>query len=222
MWGKDGMKDTDDASKNWVDEDWVSLSAVQHFGYCPRQYALIYKEQIFQENVYTMSGRMAHARADEPGETVEDGVPVLRALQVWSDRYGLSGRCDVVEWRSGAPYPVEYKRGPLKASIHDDLQLCAQALCLEDMFHTDVSVGAIYHISSRHRREVAFDRALRAQVLDVAEQIRALKEVSELPPAVNDRRCTHCSLIDACLPELTDARPKPSWVALLEKEGILP
>lgn len=215
------MQDADVPEINWADDDWVSLSAIQHFSYCSRQYALIYKEQIFHDNVYTLSGRLGHERADEHGETVEEGVPAVRALQVWSDRYGLSGRCDVVEWRSGVPYPVEYKRGPLKVSIHDDLQLCAQALCLEDMFHVDVSVGAIYHISSRHRREVAFDRALRAQVLDVAGQIRAMKEVSELPPAVNDRRCIHCSLIDACLPELTDERHKPSWVALLEKEGIL-
>jgi len=204
---------------DWGDDDWVTLSALQHYSYCPRQFALIYKEQTFHENLYTMKGRLAHEKVDDVGTLLEDGIPVLRALSVWSDRYGLQGKCDVVELRDGQPYPVEYKHGRQKASIHDDVQLCAQALCLEEMFATNIPFGAIYHISSRRRRIVSLTETLREHVIDLAQEVRILSTNDILPPAVHDNRCRDCSLQEACMPSLTNAsQPIMHWSEIMEEE----
>jgi CRISPR-associated exonuclease Cas4 len=204
-----------------VDDEPVTLSALQHYSYCPRQYALMFREQIFQENMYTVSGKLGHERADEAGVEQHEDEVVIRALPVWSDTHQLVGKCDVVVLRAGVPYPVEYKRGPLSQSLHDDVQVCAEALCLEEMFHVPVAVGAIYSISSRHRREVQMTAALRSHVLDIADRIRELRRTDELPVAVNDRRCTHCSIQDLCLPQLTDGGAHPGWLTLLERDGAM-
>lgn len=211
--------DVQRAADEWTDDDWVTLSALQHYSYCPRQYALIYKEQIFDENYFTMRGRLAHERADEPGETLEGDSTVFRALTVWSDRFGLLGKCDVVELCDGVPYPVEYKHGRIHASIHDEVQLCAQAICLEEMFHTPILTGAVYHISSRHRREVHFTPALRELVLTIVEKIRTQRSIEELPAAFNDARCPDCSLIHVCMPEVNaEKTQEPYWHDRLPEE----
>ena len=183
-------------------EDPIMLSALQHWSYCPRQCALIHLEQAFDENVHTMRGNAAHARVDEPGfESFED-VRSERALPVWSDRLGLVGKCDVVEFHSdGHLYPVEYKHGRKKLQVHDDLQLAAQAMCLEEMFGKTISKGAIYHHTSRRRREVAITPELRQQVEETVAAIRAMLASGKLPPPVNDARCKECSLIDICQPQ---------------------
>jgi CRISPR-associated exonuclease Cas4 len=204
-----------------VDDEPVTLSALQHYSYCPRQYALMFREQIFQDNVYTVGGKLGHERADDAGVEQRDDEVVIRALPVWSDTHQLVGKCDVVVLRAGVPYPVEYKRGSLGQSVHDDVQVCAEALCLEEMFRVPVLVGAIYSISSRHRREVRMTAALRSRVLDIAERIRELRRTDELPTAVNDRRCTHCSIQDLCLPQLTDGGTHPEWLTLLERDGAM-
>jgi CRISPR-associated exonuclease Cas4 len=176
------------------------ISALEHYSYCPRQCALIHLEQTFDENLYTLRGRQAHERVDLPeGETAE-GIRVERALPLWSDRLGLVGRADAVEFRGETPYPVEYKHGPRRQWGHDDLQLCAQALCLEEMMGRPVPRGAVYHHSSRRRREVLFDAALRLRVEEVVAEIRLLLRQDKLPPPVNDSRCRHCSLKESCLP----------------------
>lgn len=195
----------------------VPLSALQHYSYCPRQCALIHVEQTFDENIFTMKGRWAHVRVDDDHVRSAAGHKVVTALQVWSDRHGLVGRCDVVEFWDGQPYPVEFKHGPRMPQIHDELQLCAQALCLEEMFHTNVPEGAIYHVTSRRRRVVQLTESLRHEVLDTADGVRNLWNQQSLPPAVHDERCIHCSLQSACMPEWTDGRNKPSWESLLDK-----
>lgn len=184
------------------EEDIVLISALEHFSYCPRQCALIHVERIFDENVFTLRGRRAHERADEAHTTLENGVRVERALPLWSDRLGLQGKGDVVEFHGdGRVVPVEYKHGARRERRHDDLQLCAQALCLEEMLDVPVHHGAIYSIQTRRRREVAFDEPLRADTCAAIEDVRALhKNTGPLPAAVNDKRCPKCSLIDACLP----------------------
>ncbi|MBX6395922.1 MAG: CRISPR-associated protein Cas4 [Alicyclobacillaceae bacterium] len=197
----------------WPEEDWVPISAIQHYSYCPRQWALIHIEQIFEENLFTMKGRWAHERVDEEGVQRTDGVRVYRALPVWSETHGLVGKCDLVEWRDGAPYPVEFKHGRIRRMIHDDLQVCAQGMCLEEMFGVPVPRGAVFHVRSRRRREVEFTSELRERVLMVAGAIRRLKTAERLPPAVRDRRCVHCSLKEACMPDLTDGhlREEVMW-----------
>lgn len=183
------------------DDDLVMISALEHYSYCPRQCGLIHVEQIFDENVFTLRGRAAHERTHEPISRIENGVRVERSLPLWSDRLGLTGAADVVEFHpDGRVYPVEYKHGAVQPHVHDELQLCAQALCLEEMLGTTVERGAIYSHQRRRRREVLLDSDLRDLTLDAIASVRAMQRSGRLPPPANDRRCPRCSLIDACLP----------------------
>ncbi len=187
--------------------DPIMLSALQHYSYCPRQCALIHVEQAFDDNVHTARGNAAHDKVDVAGYEVADGVRIERALPVFSDRLGLIGKCDVVEFHpNGAIYPVEYKHGPKRQKNHDDLQLAAQALCLEEMTGKPVTRGAIYHHSSRRRREVEITQALREQVSTTTIVIRAMLTSGKLPPPVNDDRCKECSLKEICQPEAMAAK----------------
>lgn len=190
------------AQSEWDENDLIMLSALEHYSYCPRQCALIHMEQSFDENVFTLRGRAVHEQVDQPEWTVEKGVRVERALPLWSNRLGLVGKADVVEFHGNIPYPVEYKHGPHRQKEHDDLQLCAQAMCLEEMTGQTVPKGAIFHHSSRRRREVEFTPVLRQKVEQYVTEIRAMLTNRVLPPAVNDARCKHCSLQKACLPSL--------------------
>ena len=184
------------------DEDPVMISALEHFSYCPRQFALIHIEQAFDDNVHTKRGNAVHERVDEPGVELREGVRVERALPVWSERLGLIGKCDLVEFETdGTPYPIEYKHGPKRVKEHDDLQLAAQALCLEEMTGKPVPKGAIYHFSSRRRREVNISATLREKMEAALVGIRSLMREGRLPPPVNDKRCDHCSLRNICQPE---------------------
>ena len=188
--------------------DAVPISALQHWSYCPRQCALIHVEQVFSDNVYTARGNAVHALVDEPGAARSGTVRIERAMPLWCDRLGLVGKADLVEFaRDGTPYPVEYKHGPRRKQIHDDLQLAAQALCLEEMTGRPVACGAIFHFSSRRRREVLIGDALRRAVGQAVVAVRELMASAALPPPVNDARCRNCSLIELCQPRiLVEAR----------------
>jgi CRISPR-associated exonuclease Cas4 len=187
----------------------VLISALEHYSYCPRQCALIHVEQTFEENIYTVQGHMLHERVDESIEEIRQDVRIERGLPLWSKHLGLVGRADVVEFhlqrtssgeRGLQPYPIEYKRSPRRQWGHDDLQLCAQALCLEEMTGHEVPSGAIYYHGSRRRKEVICDAALRQRVVETVVAIRQMLATGILPPAVNDARCQHCSLKESCLP----------------------
>lgn len=188
-------------------EDPIMLSALQHWSYCQRQCALIHVEQAFDENVFTMRGNAAHKRVDDPGFETFEGVRAERALPVWSERLGLIGKCDVVEFHpDGHIYPVEYKHGRKREKMHDDLQLAAQAMCLEEMTGRTITHGAIYHHGSRRRREVAITQELRDKVEDSVNAIRAMMHSGRLPPPVNDARCKECSLKEICQPQVVAGR----------------
>jgi CRISPR-associated exonuclease Cas4 len=187
----------------------IPLSALQHWSYCPRQCALIHVEQAFEENVHTLRGQAVHRHVDEPGFEEGAGHRVERALPVWCERLGLSGKCDVVEFGpDGTPYPVEYKHGIKRAKVHDDLQLAAQAVCLEEMTGKAVPRGAIFHHASRRRREVLIDAPLRRKLEKTVAAVRAMLAAGTLPPPVNDARCRECSLRDICQPEILSAMGK--------------
>ena len=187
---------------DFYDDNPIMLSALQHWSYCPRQCALIHLEQAFDENVHTLRGNAAHERVDAPGYETFEGARVERALPVFSDTLGLVGKCDVVEFRTdGTLYPVEYKHGKKREKLHDDLQLAAQAVCLEEMTGKPVPKGAIYHHGSRRRREVEINAALRQQMLETIAAIRTMLASGQLPPPVNDKRCKECSLIEICQPQ---------------------
>jgi len=184
----------------------VMISALQHYSYCPRQCALIHVEQVFDENLYTLRGHRVHKKAhDDLGTAVEEGVRIERGTPLFSERLGLIGKADVVEFHpdgtpEGVPYPVEYKSGPRRESRHDDVQLCAQAMCLEEMMGKAVPRGAVFHHGSRRRRDVRFDVGLRELTEETVREVRRLLVKGAVPPPVADARCPKCSLFDACMP----------------------
>lgn len=180
----------------------VMISALEHYSYCPRQCALIHIEQTFDENIYTLKGHIAHERVDQATIRNEDERRVERGLPLWSRRLGLTGRADVVEFYDDIPYPVEYKLGKQRKWQYEAIQVCAQALCLEEMTGFPVPKGAIYYCSSRVRREVIFDTYLRETVAQVAEAVRMQLKSCIVPAPVNDQRCEKCSLIESCLPNV--------------------
>jgi len=188
-----------------IDEP-IMISALEHWAYCPRQCGLIHVEQAFADNIHTARGHALHDRVDDPGWESQPGARVERALPVWSDRLGLIGKCDVVEFRSdGSIYPVEYKHGGKRVKLHDDLQVAAQALCLEEMTGKPVATGAIFHHTSRRRRELVITDDLRKLVEEAVSAIRAMLTAGKLPPPVNDKRCKECSLKEICQPEAVSA-----------------
>ena len=183
--------------------DPIPISALQHWSYCPRQAALIHLDGVWSDNPFTMRGHILHERADLPGSDLRGDVRVERALPLFCRRLNLSGRADAVEFHpDGRIVPVEYKSGRRKARAADDLQLCAQALCLEEMFGRAVPEGAIFHAPNRRRRVVAFTEPLRETLRSVVADIAAMLASRTLPPAVHDARCRDCSLHLLCLPEL--------------------
>jgi CRISPR-associated exonuclease Cas4 len=179
----------------------ILISAIEHYSYCPRQCALIHVEQTYEENLYTMRGKLAHERVDSGDDAPNRGVETLRGIPLWSERYGLRGKADVVEMRSDGPYPIEYKVGK-RHGPHADFQLCAQALCLEEMLDVAVPRGAIYYAAAKKRHEVVFEHPLRERTIAIIGAIRAMLVEQRLPDAPNDERCPKCSLINACLPHV--------------------
>lgn len=215
----------------------LPLSLLNDYLYCPRRAALKVVEGWRAANYETDRGDLVHEHADLPGYEVAKGVTLLRALPVWSDRLGLSGKCDIVEVTGSTrdlmspgstrfqrvsggilppsdnqprPFasvkPVEFKVGPRRKFENDDVQVCAQALCLEEMFATHIPGGAIYHADSKRRREVEFTPALRELTERTVADLHALLEADSVPPAhYIEGRCEKCSLFETCLPRLTDA-----------------
>jgi CRISPR-associated exonuclease Cas4 len=204
-----------------VEADPIPLSALQHWAYCPRQCALIHMEQAFDDNLHTLRGNALHARVDQPGLTSERGLRVERALPLWHDGLGLIGKADVVEFQpDGTPYPVEYKQGSRHKAADiaacDELQLAAQALCLEAMTGRPVPEAALFYASSKRRRVLPIGPALREQVAQASAAVRALLASERLPAPLQGEAaqqcCKGCSLHDRCQPEaaasaaLTQAR----------------
>ncbi len=189
----------------------VLISALNQYVFCPRRCALMHIEGIWRDNEHTRAGTLLHDRADEPSYEADKDVTVLRALPLWSERYGLAGTADIVEFRQGEPAPVEYKKGKRRKFDNDDVQLCAQAFCLEEMFACEVAAGYIYHAGSRRRREVLFDWRLREETARVIEAVRQMLAARVTPAAELKPRCAGCSLRGVCMPELTGSLPPASF-----------
>ncbi|MCR9211952.1 MAG: CRISPR-associated protein Cas4 [bacterium] len=202
------------------DEDLLAISALQHYLFCPRQCALIHLEQVWAENHLTMEGLLMHERADSPTHETRpagDGVSVRveRALPIRSLELGLIGKADIVEFHHSRDtdtalqiIPVEYKRGKPKANDCDRVQLCAQALCLEEMCSTEVTAisiesGALFYGTKRRRTEVVFDEELRERTMQTIETLRTMIDSQMTPAAVRTKACEKCSLIELCLPDAT-------------------
>ncbi|HYU34929.1 MAG TPA: CRISPR-associated protein Cas4 [Thermoanaerobaculia bacterium] len=187
------------------EDDLLPLSALQHLLFCERQCALIHIEQIWAENPLTVEGKHLHEQADSGFQESRGDLRIARALPLRSLRLGLSGRSDVVEfhrvgegvWR---PFPIEYKRGKPKSHRADEVQLCAQALCLEEMLDVAVPAGALFYGQTRHRLEVTFDTELRRLTEDAAARLHRLIAGGVTPTAVREPKCDQCSLLDICMP----------------------
>ncbi|MDD2707301.1 MAG: CRISPR-associated protein Cas4 [Verrucomicrobiae bacterium] len=181
----------------------MALSLLNDFLYCPRRAGLKGIDGYRSANEHTVIGTLAHEHADLPGYEMVRGVKLLRGLPVWSERLGLSGKADIVERHpDGALCPVEYKKGKRRQFDNDDAQLCAQALCLEEMFKMRVERGAIFHATSKRRREVEFDVALRQLTEEAIGRMRQTIERGEISPAGFKPACKECSLYSICLPEV--------------------
>ena len=197
----------------------IPLSALNHFLFCPRRAALIHVEGIFKANHHTLRGDIVHEHADLAGYEIAKGVTLLRALPVFSERLGLSGKCDIVEQRAdGSLLPVEFKLGKRRQWENDDVQLCAQALCLEEMFGVTIPRGAIFHAQSKRRREVEFDADLRARTEQAVAGLHKLLAIESVPPAIYiEGRCEECSLFEICLPRLTQAQAASATAAAVRR-----
>jgi CRISPR-associated exonuclease Cas4 len=211
-----------------VEVEQVPLSALQHWHYCPRQCGLIHLEQVFDDNVHTLRGQAVHAKADQPGVETAKGVRVERALPLWHDALGLIGKSDVVEFLAGGvPYPVEYKHGSRNKAADiaacDDIQLAAQALCLEAMTGKSVNEGALYYATSKRRRVVPITVQLKADVAQTAQAIRQMLTSGRLPSPLSGeqaaRRCKACSLQERCQPQATHAGLVSARAALFDPDA---
>ena len=189
----------------------IPLSALQHATYCLRQAALIHLERLWADNQFTAQGDVLHAVADKGGKRLARGVRRVMALAVASARLGVAGVCDMVEFSGEVPFPVEYKRGKPKLHRADEVQLCAQGLCLEEMTGLVVPQGALFYAETHRRVVVPFDTELRALTeTTIAELRRVLASGTTPPPTPHKSRCRACSLVDLCRPEVY-ARPVLAW-----------
>jgi CRISPR-associated exonuclease Cas4 len=194
----------------YSEEDLLPLSGIQHFAFCERQWGLIHVENQWVENLRTAEGRLLHQRVDDPYFTESRGdVKTVRSVPLLSKTLGLYGVADVIELHrntgdvSGTRYSiVEYKRGKPKPDDRDEVQLCAQAICLEEMLAITLDYGYMYYGETRHRHRVEFDEQLRARVKLLAEKMHLLFAHGITPPPVKGPRCKNCSMEDICLPKL--------------------
>ena len=183
----------------------ISISMLNQFSFCPRRCALMHVEGVWSDNEHTATGTILHKNADERRyETVRE-AKCLHALPLYSEKYGLNGRADIVEFRANEIIPVEYKKGKRREFDNDNVQLTAQALCLEEMFQVAIKRGFVYHAMSKKRREVIFDEGLRNETLATIENVRRLLQTQIIPAAEYKPRCHGCSLYGTCLPKLSDA-----------------
>lgn len=190
----------------YPEDDLLPLSALQHLRFCERQCALIHVEGLWAENVLTVEGSHLHKKVDAGPEESRGDVRITRGVPLRSLRLGLIGKADAVElhrldggaWR---PFPVEYKRGRPKRDRSDEVQLCAQALCLEEMQETPVPAGALFYGQTRRRMEVAFDAELRAETEAAAARLHELIRGGVTPRARREPKCESCSLLHLCLPD---------------------
>jgi CRISPR-associated exonuclease Cas4 len=184
------------------EDDLLPLSALQHLIFCERQCALIHIEGLWADNRLTVEGSHMHKKADTGPAETRGGVRITRGLALRSLRLGLIGKADAVEFpKGGAPFPVEYKRGQPKRDHSDEVQICAQALCLEEMLGVDIASGALFYGKTRRRVDVAFDAGLREETAAAARRLHEMVQSGVTPRAVRAPKCESCSLLELCLPD---------------------
>ncbi len=200
----------------YAEEDYIMLSGIQHFAFCRRQWALIHIEQQWEENYKTTAGELMHKKAHEEGSFEKRGdLLVTRGLRIASHELGFSGQCDVVEFHQDkngitvfgydgkwSIVPIEYKHGKPKEHNADELQICAQAICLEEMFQTSIEEGFLYYGENRRRSKVIFDADLRSEVRNISNEMHELFHKGYTPKVKSSKQCKACSLENLCVPKL--------------------
>jgi CRISPR-associated exonuclease Cas4 len=194
-----------------AERELIPISALNQYSYCPRRCALIHIEQAWTENRFTAEGRIMHERVHDEGRESRGDIRIDYGVSLRSLRIGLIGKADVVEFHrqqdgTWLPFPVEYKRGKPKADDCDLVQLCAQAICLEEMLSTSIPAGALFYGQTRHRLDVVFDEALRHETEETAHRARDLIASGRTPAPVYEKRCESCSLMADCLPKTIQKR----------------
>lgn len=211
----------------YAEDDFLMLSGIQHFVFCRRQWALIHIEQQWAENVHTVVGELMHKKVHDPELTEKrKDVLIVRAMPVSSRTLGISGECDVVEFHRKEEgvklhghrgfyeiYPVEYKKGKPKEGKEDVLQLTAQTMCLEEMFSTEISEGALFYGETRRRQVVEFTEELRQKVRDMASEMHQYYSRKYTPRVKYSKRCGSCSLQDICMPKMGKAASVRHYLA---------
>lgn len=201
---------------SYSEDDYLMLSGIQHFAFCRRQWALIHIEQQWENNYRTTAGELMHKKAhDEKAFEKRGDVMLIRGLRIASQTLGISGQCDIVEFHQDnngisllkypgkwSVYPIEYKRGLPKEGQEDKLQLCAQAICLEEMLLTDIEKGSLFYGESRRRQEVIFSKELRDTVISMCKEMHQLFQRGYTPKAKTSKKCKACSLCEICLPRI--------------------
>jgi CRISPR-associated exonuclease Cas4 len=217
---------------SWPEEDWLQLSGLQHFAFCRRQWALIHIEDLWAENFRTADGRLMHEHVhDQEFRESRGDCLIVRGLAIHSEKLGISGQCDVVEFHKDSagislqnreglwlPYPVEYKRGKPKEHSADELQLCAQAMCLEQMLCCSVPEGALYYGEPRRRTVVSFTCQLRRQVQSSLSEMHELYQRRHTPKVKPSKACNACSLKELCLPKLMSRKKVVDYLTAAMEE----
>ena len=212
----------------YQEKEYLSLSALQHILFCPRQCALIHIEQLWEENLFTAQGRIMHERVDRGDQADKGKIKIEYGLPLKSERLGITGKADVVEFhrtddsvQKWVPFPVEYKRGKPKKDLSDKVQLCAQAMCLEEMLDIDIPSGALFYGKTRRRLEVAFDETLRQKTTEAAEQLHAMFESGITPPPEYAKKCDTCSFLSQCMPKAIEKkRTVAAWLNRMVRKDI--
>ncbi|MBE0449001.1 MAG: CRISPR-associated protein Cas4 [Actinobacteria bacterium] len=194
------------SNKNYEIDDLVFLSALNHYLYCPRRCALIHIEQLWSENIYTAEGRIMHNKVDTADHESRGNIRIEYAVPLRSLKLGLVGKADVIELHrtdegTWMPFPVEHKRGKPKSDDCDKVQLCAQAICLEEMMNIDIKNGALFYGRTRRRCDVVFDDALWTETENIAKQVHELIVSGVTPRADSSAKCKNCSMAAICLPK---------------------
>ncbi|MGF1482564.1 MAG: CRISPR-associated protein Cas4 [Cyanophyceae cyanobacterium] len=187
-----------------MNDNTIPIAALNHYAYCPHRCWRMFCAGEFLDNEYTIEGTLLHDRVHTVGEEQRDNTWQIRAIWLKSERYGLLGKADLIESDSGQLYPVEYKRGKRGEWDNDELQLCAQALCLEEMTGQSITTGYIYYAHSHQRQQVDISPGLRQQAIATIQAVQTLLETGEMPQAVYSKRCKGCSLYSRCLPQTPD------------------
>ncbi len=210
----------------YTENEYLSLSALQHILFCKRQCALIHIEQLWVENVFTAEGRVMHERVDKGDQVDRNRIKIEYALPLKSSVLGITGKADVVEFhlkgdfeKQWVPFPVEYKRGKPKTNLSDKVQLCAQALCLEEMLGVAVAKGALFYGKIRRRLDVVFDDKLRMHTIKTSEELHEMIASRITPPPHYEKKCDTCSFITLCMPKAIGKNRKvSSWIRKMTEQ----